>query len=302
MSAWNDRLIDAMPDPAEIASRQRAAAVAGVSGRLQQIIARYADLEAASHAAAAGSAGVKVAASRTPPIPVNLDLVDLTGPANTGSVLVAAGSPWPTDQIGHIAVQSELDFWACDWASRRDEQPPAPNVRDLSAWLDVRLEWAYDHHGAWDEMAVCMERVARALYGTLTPRTGRTVPVSAPCPRGDCGGALSRRDDGWIECGCGNLLSEAEYAEWSNMVIARIAHNGWGTSAKEISFTTGRPIGTIHRWAHEFAWTRTGKEHRPVLYAKTEVTATLAKVAEREAREAATRDVTLEGQTCADLR
>lgn len=296
MSRWNDQLIDAMPSPGDMHADQRAAAVASVSGRLQQIIARYADAEAASHTAATGSPGVRVAASKTPPIPIDLDRVDLTGPANAGSVLVVTTSPWPDDQIGHIAVQSELDFWVCDLASRRAEHPPVPNVAELCAWLDVRLEWAYDEFAAWDEMAAALNRVARALYGTLTPRTARSVPVSAPCPREGCGGVLARREDGWVECGadeCGRILSASEYEGWAQDVIHREAHGGWGITAREIQIRTGWPAGAVRRYVIEYGLTKTGPEQRPTLYSREEFEVARPKIeakrqarAEREARAA----------------
>lgn len=315
MSRWNDQLIDAEPSPGDIVDAERAAAVARVRHRLEDIRDWYALLAAEEPPPDAmaemgelsrrlgkvtydgglpagpikrTSSGPPVSGSRGAPAPIT-DVTDLLGRANTASVGLVDRMQDPEDracQIGHIAVASELDFWVCDWSSRRGEHQPAPVVGELTAYLADRLEWAYDHHGAWDEMAAAMERVARALYGTLTPREGRSVPVSAPCPREGCEGVLSRRDDGWVECGadeCGRILSATEYVDWSGMVIARLAHDTWGISAKEISLRHGKPMGTVHRLAHKHAWRRTGKEHRPVMYDKRQVETTMALVAEREA-------------------
>jgi hypothetical protein len=292
VSRWNDQLIGDL-SPGDVAADQRAAAIAGVSGCLQRIVACYADAQAASHAAATGSAGVKVAVSRTPPIPINVDRVDLTGPANAGSIGVLETSPWREDQIGHIAVASELDFWACDWASRRNEQPPAPQVPELCAWLDVRLELMYDEFPAWDEMATKLDRVARALYGTLSPKRVRSVPLSAPCSREGCEGVLGRREDGWVECGCGRILSASEYDDWAISVIHREANGGWGITAKEIQLVTTWPAGAIRRYLVEYGITRTGPEQRPTLYSREEWHVAYPKIeakrqarAEREARAA----------------
>lgn len=286
MSTWNDTLIDAMPSPGDIRDAERSAACARVRHRLEDIRDSYATLAAQDRAAITGSSGQRVAVTKVPPIPINVDLADLTRRLRPLDPAVVRETAWPEDQIGHLAVASELLFWVRDWAEQRGESVPLPIVYQLSLWLADRLEWAWESHGAWNEMATAVERVARALYGTLTPREGRSVPVSAPCPREGCEGPLSRRDDGWVECGadeCGRILSAAEYIDWSGMVIARLAHDMWGISAKEISLRHGKPMGTVHRLAHKHAWRRTGKEHRPVMYDKRQVETTMALVAEREA-------------------
>lgn len=46
-------------------------------------------------------------------------------------------------------------------------------------------------------------------------------------------------------------------------------------SAAEIAHQSGRPVGTIHRWAHEDGWRRTTTCRRPVMYAVEDVLATL---------------------------
>lgn len=290
MSRWNDQLIDAMPSPGDIADAERAAAVARVRHRLEDIRDSYAEVMDLDRAAVKGSAGVRVVASKDAPIPISVDLTDLTRrlrPLDPAAVMETAH---PQDQIGHVAVASELLFWVRDWAELRGETVPWPVVYQLSPWMADRLEWAYDEHGAWDEMATAMERVARALYGTLTPREGRRVPVAAPCPNEACSGPLTRHEDGWVTCagdGCAHALSEREYRDWSAIVIARAAGDGWGVSAKEIALRTGKPMGTVHGWASRFKWQRTGTERRPVLYSRSEVEATIALLAEKEAAEEA---------------
>lgn len=287
MSAWDNHRPEMAIGPGDIAAAERDAAIATVSGRLANIAARYTDLANASHAAATGSAGVKVAVSKTPPVPVDVDRVDLTGPANAASIHVAANSPWAEDQIGHIAVQSELITHAAGWASERNEWTPRGTVPELCQWLDERLDWAYDNPTvAWDEVADRLRAIARALYGTLSPKRPKLVPLSAPCPQDGCEGVLSEREDGWVECSAdhprGGILSAAEYREWSRFVIARLANDTWGISAKEISIRYAKPMGTIHRLASQHAWRKTGKEHRPVMYDKAQVATTMALIAKRE--------------------
>lgn len=293
MSAWDNNRPEMAIGPGDARAAERDAAIQAVSGRLANIAACYTDLANASHAAATGSAGVRVAVSRTPPVPVDVDRVDLTGPANAASVLVAGSMTDPEDlacQVGHVAVASELDFWACDWASRCAETPPAPNVAELCAWLDVRLEWAHDEFPAWDEMAAALDRVARALRGTLTPKRARSVPVSAPCPQTGCEGVMAVREDASVECECGRVLSAVEYRDWAFIVIAKAAGDGWGITAREIQLTAltrdgkPRPLGTIHSWASRYRWTKAGQ--RPVRYDRQQVTRTLTLITQREAEEA----------------
>lgn len=50
-------------------------------------------------------------------------------------------------------------------------------------------------------------------------------------------------------------------------------------SAAEIAMQSGRPVGTIHRWASEDGWRRSADGQRPVLYAREDVMATLARLA-----------------------
>lgn len=288
MSRWSDQLIDAMPTPGDAAADQRAAAIVRVKHRLDDIADWFAQLADLDRATATGSAGVKVTASKEPPSPIRMDLLDLQRRLRPADPRAVPAPEWAEDQVGHLAVASELLFWVRDWAGERAETVPLPNVWQLTRWLGqgVRLEWAYDHHGAWDEMAASMERVSRALYATVTPKRARATPVSAPCPDGDCPGPLRRHEDGWVECsadGCTHALSERDYRDWSKLVIARIAHNGWGICAKELSIRYGVPMGTVHRLAHQHAWPRTGKEHRPVMYDKQRATATFVLLAEREA-------------------
>lgn len=298
MSTWDNHRPEMATGPGDVRAAERDAAIATVSGRLANIAACYTDLANASHAAATGNAGVRVAVSKTPPVPVDVDRVDLTGPANPGSVHVAAGSPWPEDQIGHVAVQSELTTHAAGWAAERNEWTPRGTVPELCQWLDDRLDWAYDNPTvAWDEVADRLHGIARALYGTLSPRTGKVVPVSAPCVRDDCEGVLGRREDGWIECGdpdCRRILSATEYEGWAADVIHKEANGGWGITAREIQLATGWPAGAIRRYVIEYGLTKTGPEQRPTLYSREEFEQARPKIeakrkawAEREAARAA---------------
>lgn len=49
-------------------------------------------------------------------------------------------------------------------------------------------------------------------------------------------------------------------------------------SAAEIAHQSGRPIGTIHRWASEDGWRRSVDGQRPVLYRVEDVLPTLMRL------------------------
>lgn len=49
-------------------------------------------------------------------------------------------------------------------------------------------------------------------------------------------------------------------------------------SAAEIAHQSGRPIGTVHRWASEHGWRRSADGQRPVLYRVEDVLPTLIRL------------------------
>lgn len=163
----------------------------------------------------AGAGGPKVGGSTEPRSPLGLDAADLAGTARAGSLAVADRTAWPEDQIGHLPVASELDFWVRDLAEVRGEGVPLPNVADLCGWLLDRLDYACAGWLPIDEMAPkiwAMHGALRSVLGHTEPRP-ETLP--APCRHCDLLALWRDAGSGYVACaGCEALLTEAEYAEW----------------------------------------------------------------------------------------
>ena len=231
--------------------------------------------------------GPMVGGSHEAKTPINLDMADLLGPANEGSLLVADLTPWPQDQVGHLSVASELHFWVCDIAALLGDPAPRPDVPELAMWLHARAGWAWDYYGALDEMAVKVERLARLLYAKQNPGAERAEAKAAPCP--GCRAETLTGDGETVQCvmeDCGRVLTEAEYREWSRLFLHRELLGPTGISAREIALRWQRPVGTVHRWASQYQWARTRDGRRPVLYRRSEVEECVEGILAREARQA----------------
>jgi hypothetical protein len=154
----------------------------------------------------------KVSGSREAPVPLNLDLLDLTAPARNGSVIV----PRDHDQTGHLALPTELDVWVRDWRETRamGEHPPAPTVVGLVGWLANRLDWACDHHDAIDEFAADIRRLRKAMRRMLhLDAVIRERCDGVACK--SCDRMALYRENGLVSCGyCGLHYSEREYRDW----------------------------------------------------------------------------------------
>jgi hypothetical protein len=166
------------------------------------------------------SGAPRVAGSGERSLPIRVDPTDLLAHARPASLAVAVAGLYAADQIGHLAVATELEFWARDWADTRRESVPPPTVPLLAAWLIDRLDWACSTHPALDEFAAKL----RDLRGSLTAATGRLepfpTPVDRPCPA--CGWwALSKAPgEDLIRCGhCDRALSDDEYRDHLEDVI-----------------------------------------------------------------------------------
>lgn len=162
----------------------------------------------------------RVSGTSSAPVPIRIDPTDLLAPARLASTAVHVSSPWPEDQIGHLAVATELDFWARDWADQRGEGLPTPDVATLARWLDDRIDWAVEDFPALDEMAEKVRRLHGSLMAALGLFAAPPKSMEAPCRNPDCEGAGSlslfqEYPGARIECSmCTGLLSEDEYAEY----------------------------------------------------------------------------------------
>lgn len=179
--------------------------------------------------------------------PVDLDVVDLTGDARPASIAVRYRTERPPgqapinwaayggdpDQIGHLSVATELEFWVQDWITMRGEGEhlPLPLVPPLAGWLSARLTWAIDEHPAIDEFATALTRIYGALRAYVPrvveedekPPQRRAEPRTAPCPACDMVSLWWWPSDERVRCdtdGCNRVMTESEYAQWARLVIA----------------------------------------------------------------------------------
>lgn len=193
-----------------------------VWGRMAAALRPYAiaDLWACLELSKGSGSAPKVSGSRERPIPPRMDALDLSMPARHGSLAVHVGR-YAGDQVGHLAVATELDFWARDWADMRGESPPRPLVPLLCSWLSDRLDWACRTHPALDEFATAVGRI----YGALMAAGGLFDPppetLAAPCPGCHMLTLYRDRDMQRIVCGagCPHLLTEDDYAEYAQRLI-----------------------------------------------------------------------------------
>lgn len=177
---------------------------------------------AASHAQTTSSGTPRVSGSREAPLPLRVDVLDLTMPARGGTVHDLHG-----DQIGHVAVASVLDQWVEDWREHRDRgerRPEPPTVVVLVDWLGKRLGDACDDHPAIDEFAADVRRLCRVLRMVTGDGPARPERLPAPCP--GCDLLALTRDHAGVRCrACGEDWTEGQYAEWVGRLVrdARMA-------------------------------------------------------------------------------
>jgi hypothetical protein len=160
----------------------------------------------------------RVQGSREAPIPINVDRLDLLGPADPRTVHDISG-----DQIGYPSAATVLDGWCAMFAEERRESTPKPEVATQSRWLLDRLDELFKHP-AVDE---CAKEIGD-LWHTLRRACGLTMPqpelcTGIPCRRVDCDMKTLWKIPGsdWIECAsCGLLLSQDDYASWCRLLAA----------------------------------------------------------------------------------
>lgn len=166
--------------------------------------------------------GARVSGTPEARLPIRVDPTDLLARPRNGSLAVAARSPWPDDQVGHLAVATVLDFWARDWADLRGEGLPVPEVGRLCGWLSDRLDWALREHPALDEFARDVSDLLGALWGLAGHGSARPKPMEAACPSCSLLTLVQPFPEANIECvtvDCGRILTPAEYAEHVNTLI-----------------------------------------------------------------------------------
>ena len=162
--------------------------------------------------------GMRVSGSKTPPLPLLVDPLDLRMPANVGTVHDPFG-----DQYGEISVATRLEAWARDWQTYWWATLPPPSVGQLSNWLSLRLETACNEHPGIDEFALDM----RELIRTLRRVNGQLGPafdlLDVPCRRCDWLSLVPVAEQDRIEClHCGDLATGDEYTRWTGLLTAGV--------------------------------------------------------------------------------
>lgn len=163
------------------------------------------------------SGAEKVSGSREAPIPVAVDVVDLTSPARTAALTITG-----PDQLGYLSVATELDFWVLDWrlALWPNHSIPLPTVTVLSGWLRNRVDHACDHHPAIDEFATKV----RQIHKTLRRMVGELRHVHrlpAPCPTCELSTLVRADGASYVECtSCRRLWTEEDYRRLSVVLAA----------------------------------------------------------------------------------
>lgn len=163
----------------------------------------------------------RVSGSSEARVPIRIDPTDLTAPARPGSLAVAYRGAYVYDQIGHLSVATELEFWARAWADERGERSPYPTVRLLAPWLLDRLGWACGHFMALDEFAEKLRTMRNALTAAAGRFDAPPETLSAPCP--ECRMLTLYRDVDMerVACaaGCLWLMTDEEYAAYAKRLI-----------------------------------------------------------------------------------
>lgn len=121
--------------------------------------------------------GVKVSGTRTAPIPVRLEALNLLVGA-PGHVADGNG-----DQHGPIPPIVVLDQWVADWLTypwSRSDHAPVPTISTLTGWLLLRLDDALDQHPAIDDFAREIRDTLRAIRAVTEPQ--RTGEYIGKCP------------------------------------------------------------------------------------------------------------------------
>ncbi|NUS24447.1 MAG: hypothetical protein HOV92_09510 [Streptomyces sp.] len=182
--------------------------------RLQRHLADLPDLLALARLAllpGAGSRGARVSgATRTAPLPLNLDVLNLLGPAAPGVVYDPIG-----DQDGVVPLGATVASWARLIA---EETRQCLLVRDIGshlAFLGRRPVLAWSVLQPWaDEYADEIHSVHRHAVRLSRTRPVRTA-MSMACPGCDML-SLVREDGQDIECvtpGCPVLMRQGDY-DW----------------------------------------------------------------------------------------
>lgn len=179
-----------------------------------------------------------VSGSREKPVPVRVDVLDLTAGARQFNPTRDRGNlpnQKPDDAAGHLSAATVLDSWARDWRDVLfpDLHLPAANVDELVRWFragadpdnpGVRIDAACDGHPAIDEFAEEVHRLRNALRRATGDTNAQPELLDGIACR-SCDTRALMREPGsmYISCGaCETLLTESEYQEWVGLLAAAV--------------------------------------------------------------------------------
>lgn len=197
---------------AQYADRRKARIRPSRIGERREPIA--AGLPSGSAGNQAGSA--PVSGSKHPPLPINLDGVDLMLAARQGArELFARGSNGlgiDEDQVGHLPLATTLDTWVRGWAKLRRETPPNARIDTMLRWLHARVDWACDTVPEVVDFTAELRPYRSTMRGLLHLIEEPDYKIGVSCP--GCHALALYRENGelWVRCGeCPAILSPTEY-------------------------------------------------------------------------------------------
>jgi len=197
---------------------ERAQCCEGCRPRLRSMLAEVVEHFAQVDPRKGSRKAERVSGSRTPPLPLLVDPLDLRMPPHLDTVYDPHG-----DQTGEISVATKLEAWCRDWQTHWWASLPAPTVGQLAQWLSIRLELACDEHPAVDEFAADLRELIRTLRrvnGQLGPAFDQ---LDVPCRRCDWLTLVPVARADRVEClHCGDLASGEEYQRWTGLLTAGV--------------------------------------------------------------------------------
>jgi hypothetical protein len=197
---------------------ERAQVCEGCRPRLRSMLAEAVEHFAHVDPRKGSTKGERVSGSRTPPLPLLVDPLDLRMPPHLDTVHDPFG-----DQTGEISAATVLESWARDWQTYWWATLPPPTVGRLAHWLGLRLDMACDQHPAIDEFATGLRDLIRALRrvnGHLGPAFDL---LDVPCRRCDWLTLVPVARADRVEClHCGDLASGEEYHRWTGLLVAGV--------------------------------------------------------------------------------
>lgn len=235
-------------------SGRRVVAVAyEIATRRRHLVYEVGPADPVAHALTAGPMGSgwresQVRSTRPAPVPVSLDVVDLTAGVNHEArrLQVRGVLGLDDDQTGHLSAATVLHRWVLRWAARRGEGEPRRLVGTMSGWLRDRLDWACGHDELLGEFAEELHDLRRTLDGLAGNVQAPPERVDRPCPA--CGWWALSHDRGaeLIRCGhCERALTADEYRDHLEDVIK----TNW--TRFDPDDLTSRPLPTTPVWVRD---------------------------------------------------